>query len=463
MPFLKKLIFVLCALVTGMAADKAQAQSDARKHFIYIQSENQQPYYVIVNKKSYSSSSVGYLIVSKLADGDYNVTVGFPQDAYPASTYLLKINSNDAGFSLKKGPGNTWNMVDKLSQKALAVVNTGGGVEAAPVASSTDNTDKNNDFGDLLSKTSNDTTNYQAYLPTANAGNDNVAKATMPGSGSTTTAPLKKGGHRPRRESTAAANTVPETKKVQDDLSNESYETAAARSATQSIVKVGERSDRRGVSLAFVVTSGEKLDTVNAFFPGDSKNSILEDDDNAVATNVATTENVSPEKAALKKEVDNRKSTGNPFYKATGTTAKDNSLGLFSDGSDHSKSTANAEVAKEGSSAAKSQNTDSKEVFNSTCSSMVTDRDMAKIRKKMIAKSTDEEMIAVARKYIDTKCVYTAQIKELGGLLISDNGRFALYRILYPNVYDGSQFRTLEDQLLDKNYKAQFETLVAGR
>lgn len=196
------------------------------------------------------------------------------------------------------------------------------------------------------------------------------------------------------------------------------------------------------------------------------KKSILEDGEEA--TTAAPSENVSPEKAALKQEVDNRKTSDNPFYK--GSTAKattNNDLGLFSDKDDNTTESAKTNKKKNADAVMKDDNaavksTDSKEIFNSTCNSMVSDKDLEKIRKKMIAKNSDEDMIAVVRKYIDTKCIYTSQIKELGGLLISDNGRFALYRILYPNVYDGGQFKTLEDQLLDKNYKSQFETLISN-
>ncbi|WP_447641562.1 MULTISPECIES: DUF4476 domain-containing protein [Chitinophagaceae] len=463
---MKRFIFILSVLVSGFIANTAQAQSDARTHFIYIQSENQQPYYVILNNKSYSSSSVGYLIISKLTDGDYKITIGFPQDAYPASTYLLKISGTDAGFQLRKGSGKKWDLFDKLSQKALAVTDADGSTDASAIANSDNGGKKGNGFGDLLSKTSNDTTNYQAYAaPAQDTNNGDVAKATMPASNKSVESVVKKGRTRAGAGAvkTAEANDGKKTVDLSNDANDESYETAAARSATQSIVKIGEHSDRRGISLTFVVTSGEKIDTVSTFFPGDSKKSILEGEDDTVVNDNINTASVSPEKVALKKEVDGRKATDNPFYKGATETKSNNDLSLFSDTDDNPKNTKKADNAKDDNADVKNQNADSKEIFNSTCTSMVSDRDLDRIRKKMISKSTDEEMIAIARKYVDTKCIYTSQIKELGGLLISDSGRFALYRILYPNVYDGNQFKTLEDQLLDKNYKAQFETLVGSR
>ncbi|PZP47821.1 MAG: hypothetical protein DI598_10635 [Pseudopedobacter saltans] len=458
MAFLKRFIFLFGVFILGLVvAKKANAQADARTHFIYIQSEGQQPFYVILNKKSYSSSSVGYLIISKLTDGDYNVTVGFPQDVYPAQTYLLKIKSTDAGFRLQKGTDNKWELIDKLSQNALPVVktNTEGDVTSN---TNSESAKSSSGFGALLSKTSNDTTNYKAYVePKQNSNTGTTPKAVMEDNTkavATNTAVKGRG----KKEDTTADKNVPK-----EEFGDESYETAAARSATQSIVKIGEHSDRRGITLAFVVTSGDKLDTVSTFFPGDSKKSILEDDNEQTTT---TKGNVSPEKEALKKEVDNRQGVNNPFYKGEVSKTTDNkssNLGLFSGDEETKNNSKTSAKSKDESSDMESKSSSSKEIFNSTCTNIVTDKDVEKIRKKMIAKSSDEDMIAVVRKYVDTKCIYTAQVKELGGLLISDNGRFALYRILYPNVYDGNQYATLKDQLLDKNYKSQFDTLLSNR
>jgi len=57
-----------------------QAQQN---HFIYIQADSRQPFYVKLDKKIYSSSASGYLILSRLQTGEYNLAVGFPQNEWP--------------------------------------------------------------------------------------------------------------------------------------------------------------------------------------------------------------------------------------------------------------------------------------------------------------------------------------------------------------------------------------------
>src|SRR5579864_1723385 len=53
-----------------------------QKHFIYVESEDKQPFAIVLNGKVYSSSDYGYIIISKLEDGDYNFTVSFPMNKF---------------------------------------------------------------------------------------------------------------------------------------------------------------------------------------------------------------------------------------------------------------------------------------------------------------------------------------------------------------------------------------------
>ncbi|MDQ2862940.1 MAG: hypothetical protein M3R50_04675, partial [Bacteroidota bacterium] len=75
-PF-KQLIAVIFLCTVAFAAS---AQQD---HFIYLQTENTQPFYVKVNNKLISSSAMGYVIIPKLNDGDYTLHIGFPKNEFP--------------------------------------------------------------------------------------------------------------------------------------------------------------------------------------------------------------------------------------------------------------------------------------------------------------------------------------------------------------------------------------------
>ena len=80
-----------------------------QSHFIFLQAENREPFYVLLNKKTYSASSIGYLILPKLENGEYHIRLGFPSAASVEQDYILQVKDNDQGFLIKefgeKGPG----------------------------------------------------------------------------------------------------------------------------------------------------------------------------------------------------------------------------------------------------------------------------------------------------------------------------------------------------------------------
>src|SRR3954453_1744866 len=82
--------------------------SAQEKHFVFIQSESKQPFYVSLNGKLYSSSATGYVIIPKLADGNYTFTVGFAQNAFPEQTFTAAIENKDLGFELKNMGDKGW-------------------------------------------------------------------------------------------------------------------------------------------------------------------------------------------------------------------------------------------------------------------------------------------------------------------------------------------------------------------
>lgn len=97
-----------------MSSAHAQAS-----HFIYVQSDNHQPFYVKINNEVYSSNEEGFVILSKLPPGELNFTVGFPKNIFPASSYQLDIVDRDLGYQLKKMTETNWALYDLNSGELL--------------------------------------------------------------------------------------------------------------------------------------------------------------------------------------------------------------------------------------------------------------------------------------------------------------------------------------------------------
>ncbi len=111
--FLYFFLFVLnCATI--------QAQ---KNHFIYIQTDNKQPFYAKLDKKIYSSSTSGYVILPKLINGDYTFTFGFPKNEWPEQKVMFHVNDNDAGYLFKNFGDKGWGFYNlQTSQIVMANV-----------------------------------------------------------------------------------------------------------------------------------------------------------------------------------------------------------------------------------------------------------------------------------------------------------------------------------------------------
>ena len=68
-----KRTFLICCFVIVASLLNAQ-----KIYFIYLQTESGIPFFIRINDKLYSSTSSGYLILSRLIDSTYNFKLGFP-------------------------------------------------------------------------------------------------------------------------------------------------------------------------------------------------------------------------------------------------------------------------------------------------------------------------------------------------------------------------------------------------
>lgn len=98
-------LFILFGLLLSHFLLKAQ-----QDFFLFFQSENNQPYYVQMNDRTFSSSSVGHLIISGLRDSVYTLAIGFPKDKFPEQLFQIRINKKDAGYQIKNMGADGWSL-----------------------------------------------------------------------------------------------------------------------------------------------------------------------------------------------------------------------------------------------------------------------------------------------------------------------------------------------------------------
>lgn len=424
-PGIKSLLFV-CVLLLCRLSGIAQ-----QSHFIYIQSDDKQPFSAVLNKKSYQSSGTGYLIISKIPSGKQTLLLGFTGSKLPPFEFTMQVEA-DAGYALKNYNEKGWGL---YNLQTMAVVMGTASLQQlpqqqpqpakqAPATTAAPRAPAGNQFGDMLSQVVDD--------PEL-AKRNNPQPADKPATPKTaTTKPAAKPAQKP------AADTA-ESAAAEEDI--------AAGAATKGVIKAQENQDEKGTGMVFLDFNSKGTDTVKIFIPvlppADSvrvAEAKQEEKKEAPVTQPAQADSVVVPKEAT--------AVNNPFYTkpAEGTTA----------GAPEKKET----VVTADTAAAELPE---KKIasYNSNCTGgMATDKDLDKLKKKMVGEGGDDKMIAAAKKAFKSKCYTTAQIKELGMLFFTDESRYAFYDASYPFVYDVANFSSLETMLLEDYYKKRFRAML---
>src|SRR4030095_1118516 len=87
---MKKIFRLFVLLFIASSSLKAQ-----KVYFIYLQTDNQQPFYARMGEKIYNSTSSGYLILSNLRDSIYLVNIGIQGSQAPDQPYSITVNRKD--------------------------------------------------------------------------------------------------------------------------------------------------------------------------------------------------------------------------------------------------------------------------------------------------------------------------------------------------------------------------------
>jgi hypothetical protein len=121
-------------VIMGCSLNGWAQQSD---HFIYLQSDTKQSFYVRlhVGADPISSSASGYLIMPKVAQGSFSFWVGFPDNSFPEQHFVCAISA-DKGFLLKRFPDKGWALYDLQELTLNYAIPADSGKPAPPPDSS---------------------------------------------------------------------------------------------------------------------------------------------------------------------------------------------------------------------------------------------------------------------------------------------------------------------------------------
>ena len=386
-----------------------------RLYFIYLQSEEQQPFFVKMNEKTYSSAPSGYLILSYLKDSSYYFKVGFPQNKWQEQPFSVDIKSKDRGFLLKNFGEKGWGLFDLQTM----------GVQMSAENSEKDKAIKTelkavSAFTEVLSKAANDpslkekpvfavmkkeekTVNVQPAV----IKEEKTTLMEQPGVDPVSPPkPMAKKEEPPVivKEEVQNKDIAPAIAKEEVIAQKSETKTVSAQDYKKSVVvKKSESSTTQGFGLTFVDEYGDgRKDTIQIIIPN-SKSLYVE----------------ANEKPASEKK--------------------------FLDITDEPK---------------EDKLPDAKGVVKNNCSSFASENDFLKLRKKMAGQKTEESMINEATKGFKAKCYTVEQVKNLGNLFLNEAGKFQFYEAAYSYTKDINNFTILEGEFKDAYFLHRFKNLI---
>ena len=422
----------------------SQAQQN---HFIYIQTENRQPFYVKLDKQLISSSNLGYIVLPKLKDGQYNLSIGFPKSDWPEQNLICTIDNKDLGFLLKNFGDKGWGL---FNMQTMDIVMAG----SKPKVNSTAIETKTDDFSNMLSNVVNDPSIKQVD-------------------------PVKEPEKIPVKSESV---NIIETSSI-DSPARENVAKANADIAKSAITRTLLNKNSEGTEMVFIDEVEGKTDTVRIFIPVNQKPAeqvkpSVEDKKETVETkqtndkalpenNVATveksvSENNEPNKpkdVVTKDPVTSESRSAEKKFIEMDLPVRDTAKSekKIDEQVTEKKSEAKVEdIIKEEKKTATSQTP----MINSDCKSNSTEEDFMKLRKKMVGQDSDDDMIAQAKKTFKTKCFTVDQVKNLSVLFLKDEGKYKFFDMAYPFVSDSHNFANLQSQLSDSYYISRFQVMI---
>ncbi|HMK26986.1 MAG TPA: DUF4476 domain-containing protein [Chitinophagaceae bacterium] len=428
-------------------------------YFVYLQSENEQGFYVKMNASVRSSSASGYLILSKLRDTTYNFAVGFPQNKWPEQNFSVSINKKDHGYLLKNFGEKGWGLFDLQTLSVQMAVSGSAKIEEKKM-------EENKDvsiFTDILSKAADDPSLKEKSAETKieekkvetlvqeTVSKENpkelakdtvaikpveiIAKSEQPKTEEKKVETIVQENVSKENPKELAKDTVatkpveiiakPELVKEEKKVDNqeqpvvklEEAVTAAEEEYKPTIVrKRSESSTTEGFGLVFIddLRNGTN-DTIRLLIPNPK----------SIAT--ITKEEPREEKKFIEILPDTvkKKEETEPDIKPVVT-----------------------------------ENPVEKNVFKNNCPAVAEESDFFKLRKNMAAAEGDDGMLLEAKNYFKTKCFSTGQVKNLGSMFLNDAGKYKFFDLAYSYVTDIDKFSVLQNELKEQEYINRFKAML---
>lgn len=473
----RKKFFIFCLLFMVSFGVFAQ-----QNHFIYLQTENNQLFYVRLSGKIFSSSSAGYLIIPGLSDGTLELTVGFPKNEFPEEKFDIRINNKNEGFLLKNMNEKGWVL---FNLQSLAIIEKTS-VESQAIAVKPNPLVKEDTFTSLLANAVNDSSLFQQNNIISNQQqpkqanqvvnkNDSLSKNLIPLTGSVN-AVSTNSPHESNDTITKNVASIPVS--IPDRISGDTtrIHDSVYGKGENNINKILDVNQPSGIDMVYTVRKPSGVDTVRIFIPANGISNSAQPAEKPNSSDITfkstdstltITPTVVPPDYMVSDHLKNIKDSSIINFKDSSIVKSDFLQEKREDNSQLNDKIANEAEAHSVNDKIRPDNqiillpqaVTSSEV-NSDCNSFATDQDFLKVRKKMAAATGMENMVDAARKFFKLKCYSTEQIKNLSYLFLSEEGKYLFFDMAYQFTSDSNLYETLQSQFKDTYYLNRFKAMI---
>ncbi len=497
-------LFLVIVIVFALG-EGIQAQRTA---FLYLQSEEGVPFYVKRNNQIYNSSASGYLILGKLPENDLLFQIGFPGNSIPEQLFRLPISNGGKGVLVKSFGDKGWGLFDFQDASVIYAMQDESNSATKTVVKN--EKPSNDPFANMLSDVTRDTTvKYVSVQPkkvdtvVSIQKDSTLAKGISVDSSGRHDLKVTDLNNTPITDTIAVVQVVKDSTTASVDISLknvfpkseislQSNETDAE--GTKIVFIVGMQQTARDTVIGFIPTEAIVVDSSDVLTDPISDINIAARDSVLVAdttvrdlsliqnnlnvadsASIAVNSNVEPpvilndSSVVVQNIQDSTLNISMPVAdslvnKIDSSVLKDSA---FVDQKNKIEEVPEKEIQHADVSGKKDDDksgsvslTGGSSAKNTSCKKAATDEDFLKARRKMAQQSKDEEMVAEAQKFFKNLCFTTEQIRNLGVLFLSEEGRYRFYDASMKFVLDFQNFHTLENTMLTPYYKKRFQALL---
>ncbi len=462
-----KAIYIACMVLLMAVQGIAQ-----RDHFVYLQTDNQEPFYIVFGGVNYSSSSAGHLILPKLADAEYKVDIGFP-GKIATTTFVIPISGKDEGYLIATDAekpslrhvlsGATMQAYQPPAPKPVvvvkeeakpevtaiekkveptvtaAVVVAADSVASAPVAVTVKSEAAPPAETDKPVTMDTKTMTLEEKLKALEAEEARMMASYKKGE------PVKNSAGKEankQEKKTSAANAIPEGK------TGETIYVEGAAAATVAKKTESEATPKTETKSAVVNTVPPVQSTATKSAPGVGDRKFLDMelgvDSAQLVKPIAETNNVPTQKA-------------NTVIAAVNSAVSD-TMQMHASTPKAAETLVAAEVQEK---KADTVNTIKPvAAARKPCTQIMSDSAFSKLQTTLDAITDEDDLIYEARKSFKQQCVTTYQIKTIAAAAKTDALRYRMLDAAWPYAADYFNYRELRSLLKDDYYITRFDAMI---